>query len=291
MRASFLCLLFSLLVLSMACIGDPTTLTGNLDEGDLEADGDTSGDGDGSDADDDSSDADGDSDNDGECEPKSCDDLFSQCGEALDDGCGQTITCSCPDHHECNSDNICECIPESDSELCRDSNSCALLNFTNRCGETREIVCLPCPVGEDCENGRCECKPIDREEFCSENNFSCGEHQASGDCGEQEIHCGSCREDEVDEAEPMPACQGNNRCDMVLVTTTTYSCQDNGICIPVSEEALEYRNCTTCPATQPTCANGQCTLTCQDVSDCPECTNGTPACDAFTCICLPSGNW
>src|SRR6056297_1574650 len=80
---------------------------------------------------------------------ETCSSLEVECGTDLDDGCGGTINCFCPNGETCdNGTCVSDCTPETCSSL---EVECGT-DLDDGCGGT--INCS-CPNGETCDNGVC----------------------------------------------------------------------------------------------------------------------------------------
>jgi hypothetical protein len=147
------------------------------------------------------------------CEPyETCTAAGVDCGQAAD-GCGQILECgTCSgDEQTCNSQNLCECVPRSDAQLCADAGAvCGSLVVTDNCGTLRTV--------NNC--GGCSGTNVWVEDgspyLCCQNSHSC-----------------TCQ-DEVQEG---PACV-NNAC-TYAPTGTTRTVQTNCTDCSAFDECLE----------------------------------------------------
>lgn len=81
-----------------------------------------------------------------------CDTLSAECGLAPDE-CGQLVFCGgCGYLQECGETNVCECLKESDEQLCiRAGATCGPLQMVDACGVERIVEsCGKCGPGEAC---------------------------------------------------------------------------------------------------------------------------------------------
>lgn len=97
-------------------------------------------------------------------------------------------------------EDVTECIPESDQELCaRSAYACGTLEATDNCGVLRTVdPCGLCEGLEECTEGICNCVPESEEELCTLAGAECDELEVEDRCGgTQTITCGTCEGDDV----------------------------------------------------------------------------------------------
>ncbi len=89
-----------------------------------------------------------------------CQDEAAECGAVSGtDNCGvsrDVTSCgTCGTNEVCNGNNRCECVPETDQELCTQNGFECSATVTDRCGNVREVSCGTCPPLNGCRSGRC----------------------------------------------------------------------------------------------------------------------------------------
>ena len=89
------------------------------------------------------------------CPTPSCQDL--ECGE-VKNACDAIADCgSCNAPNSCNSSNMCECIAESDADLCMaETATCGGFTVMDSCGVMRTPDCGTCPADQLCVSLACQ---------------------------------------------------------------------------------------------------------------------------------------
>lgn len=123
--------------------------------------------------------------------------VFDMCGNPVMLDCG-----SCDANQQCNANNICECVPLPDEELCAQfaiNDTCGPVAVRDNCMQPRTISCVSCAEEEECSvDGKClpKCVPKTAAQLCAEKEAVCGEVDGPFDngCGEmiETVACGTC---------------------------------------------------------------------------------------------------
>lgn len=167
------------------------------------------------------------------CQPQSTGDFcavqaqLDRCEQVIAvDNCGETRTEECGD--TCGGAGVCVrglcCNPESDQALCIAAGiGCGAARFTDRCGQTRDVDCGGCQVGELCAAGQC-CVPETDTQLCASVGAECGVVELTDSCGQlRSASCGSgCSTDEV--------CSASNTCECSAVCPANYECGQIDAC-------------------------------------------------------------
>lgn len=113
------------------------------------------------------------------------------------DSCGGSCG-TCADFERCTDGGSCECIAETDAQLCAAENAvCGALTVVDRCGETRNIAsCGTCRGSATCgaiAPNRCDCVAETDAEICSARRATCGPLSFTDRCGQsRNVSCGTC---------------------------------------------------------------------------------------------------
>ena len=89
--------------------------------------------------------------------------------------------------------NQCQCMPETDQELCAVAGkTCDSPTLTDRCGTTRTRDCGSCPGGGVCTSLGVCCTPRTDAQLCGDTGVQCGSKMVTDNCGNPRIiNCGS----------------------------------------------------------------------------------------------------
>lgn len=228
-----------------------------------------------------------------------CTRLGATCGTvSAADNCGieREVVCGqCdPSTEVCSPmTQTCECVPETDPQLCGKNNKdCGTFTTTDRCGEMKSVDCGPCSSGECQENQCTVCTPESDESFCARQNVVCGAAQGMDNCGTSRTvsDCGPCGTAEI--------CDASGQCEC-----PTPRCEP-GACGTVSNACGATRDCGSCSILGQVCSNNTCSCppvacganscgtvsnTCGSNIDCGGC-NSDEACINNACVCQPESD-
>jgi len=195
-----------------------------------------------------------------------------------DDGCGGS--CGACESGETCTGGACECVPETDAELCASAGrDCGSLTATDRCGTRRTIAsCGSCTGRERCgavTAGQCGCVAESDATLCASRGATCGTVSVTDRCGVARTpRCGSCAAPET--------CGGGgtpNACGVCTPFCGSRECGSDG-CGGV---------CGSCAPTE-TCRSGSCVAAPCDPVDNTGCVPGERCWwNGSATECIPDG--
>jgi hypothetical protein len=119
-----------------------------------------------------------------ECDRPSC--AGVECG-MVSNACGRTRNCpdTCNAVTETCTGNACECVAETDAELCSNAGAeCGSITVMDRCMMSRTVTCTDtCAMTETCTGNACTCVAETDAELCSDAGAVCGTIDVVDRCG------------------------------------------------------------------------------------------------------------
>jgi MYXO-CTERM domain-containing protein len=191
----------------------------------------------------------------------------AQCGSVSStDNCGvaRTVDCgdSCDDNEACGENNICECVGETDDQLCElRGATCGVLMTLDSCGNSRVIAsCGECADPSSCNQAtnQCSCEEETDLAFCQRVGASCGSVTDVDTCGQtRTVNCGIC-------SGGFDACGANNQCECQAET-------DEELCGRFSAQCGTISKRDRCGAVRTVSCGGCADGSCQEYNKCPTC--------------------
>ncbi len=205
----------------------------------------------------------------------------AQCG-SVSNACGGSRNCGSCGANETCSNNQCQCVPETDAQLCSNAGAtCGSITVTDRCGSSRTVSCGGCSGGNTCQNNSCVCPtPSCGSAQCGTVSNSCGNTRNCGSCGAGE-NCNSSNQCVC----PTPSCSGKD------CGTVSNACGNSRSCGTCNKgESCNSNNQCVCPT--PSCGSRQCgsvSNLCGNTTSCGSCSFGE-TCNNGQCECVPESD-